>query len=351
MKNIIEHLKIQKRYIKTCFDIYTKKRKKININQDKKQAYVLLGADYENLGDIAITYAQLNFLKSNLPNDYEVIEIDVDEFYSCYVDLKKKVSKDSIITIIGGGNTGDLYEFIEAKRRFIFRKFRNNKIISFPQTITYSKNYDRNVYKKLFISACKKCKDLTLVAREKESEKLYNSLGTGAKILLTPDIVFSLNREKETKRESVSIIFRNDKEKKMDSNFEQQVIDYIKQKDINISYNDTCDIKINKDKYIILEEFIDNILKKKLVITDRLHGMILCYITNTPCLVFENNNYKIKSTYETWLKKQNFIRLVKDEDIDKCKKNIDELLNLTKIEKGEMTANFETLRKKLMEEV
>lgn len=350
MINIVEYLKIQKRYLKSYLTIYFNS-KKININKNKRQAYVILGADYTNLGDIAITYAQINFLKENLPDNYEVIEIDVDEVYNYYLDLKKNISNDSIITLIGGGNTGDLYEFIESKRRFILRKFRKNKIISFPQTITYKGDKKSDIYKRMFVSSCKKCKNLTLIAREKESEKIYKSLNTGATILLVPDIVFSLDRENELERKGISIIFRNDKEKKIEHYIEIKIEEYIEQMNIEVSYNDTCDIEIDKDKYIILEEFIDNILNKKLVITDRLHGMILCYITNTPCLVFENNNYKIKSTYNTWLKKQNFIRLVKDNDFNGWKSAINELLNIDKISKERLTMNFDILKRKLREGV
>ena len=36
----------------------------------------------------------------------------------------------------------------------------------------------------------------------------------------------------------------------------------------------------------------------QLVITDRLHGMVFCYLTNTPCIVFSNYNHKVLGTYE-----------------------------------------------------
>ena len=41
--------------------------------------------------------------------------------------------------------------------------------------------------------------------------------------------------------------------------------------------------------------------KSRVVITDRLHGMILAYITNTPCIVFACDNPKIGGCYE-WLR-------------------------------------------------
>lgn len=50
---------------------------------------------------------------------------------------------------------------------------------------------------------------------------------------------------------------------------------------------DTCDIEYHDDN---TQELLNDYLKKlqsvSLVITDRLHGMILSYITDTPCIVF-----------------------------------------------------------------
>ena len=40
--------------------------------------------------------------------------------------------------------------------------------------------------------------------------------------------------------------------------------------------------------------------------------MIFSYITNTPVLVFDNNNHKIKNFYNTWFRDIDFIFLVDD---------------------------------------
>ena len=42
----------------------------------KKKCIVCLAADYGNLGDVAITYAQSQFLKSMLPG-YEIIDFPI----------------------------------------------------------------------------------------------------------------------------------------------------------------------------------------------------------------------------------------------------------------------------------
>jgi pyruvyl transferase EpsI len=50
--------------------------------------------------------------------------------------------------------------------------------------------------------------------------------------------------------------------------------------------------------------------RARCVVTDRLHGLIFSVITRTPCVVIENCNHKIRSTYETWLSGLSSVRLL-----------------------------------------
>ena len=45
----------------------------------------------------------------------------------------------------------------------------------------------------------------------------------------------------------------------------------------------------------------------RLVITDRLHGMVFAAITGTACIAFRNYNYKIEGTYE-WIEYLQYIQ-------------------------------------------
>jgi pyruvyl transferase EpsI len=91
----------------------------------------MFSANYNNLGDIAITKAQTEFVKKCLP-EYEVINITPEDTFSAYRGMKKVINENTIITLIGGGNSGTLYEFIEWPRRFVLKFFRNCRIVSFP---------------------------------------------------------------------------------------------------------------------------------------------------------------------------------------------------------------------------
>lgn len=300
LRNFKERFKLQYYELKALKIAYTKKET-INVTRNKL-AFVMLAANYDNLGDIAITKAQQEFLQRVLPKDYEIVVIPHDKTFNVYLSMKKLINKDTIITLIGGGNSGTLYEFIEWPRRFILKNFKDSKIISFPQSVFYGDGKYDLKYKKEFIKLAKNCKSLTLVAREEMSYLNYKEMiGDACKILLVPDIVFTLKADKKSERSGACLVFRNDKEKSLDSELEKKLVTYCKNKYTSLVYADTCSVKVLGTGYTELYNFIDVLKTKEIVVTDRLHGMILSYITDTPCLCIDNNNHKIKSTYNTWL--------------------------------------------------
>ncbi|MGH2097437.1 polysaccharide pyruvyl transferase family protein [Aerococcus urinaeequi] len=88
----------------------------------------------------------------------------------------------------------------------------------------------------------------------------------------------------------------------------EQKFEHIKESDTHLG--DKIVLDISKRDNIVMDK-LKEISKHELVITDRLHGMIFAYLTDTPCLVFDNNNHKISQTYDTWLKNNTNIILVK----------------------------------------
>ena len=86
-------------------------------------------------------------------------------------------------------------------------------------------------------------------------------------------------------------------------------------KDNNIIYENISTVI---DKNVILKErkkYLMNLFEKfsnsRLIITDRLHGMIIAAITKTPCIVLPTFNHKVLWSYE-WLKDLNYIQLIKN---------------------------------------
>lgn len=317
----------QKLYIKYLLSKQTDKY--LSINKSKKKLVIALAADYGNLGDVAITYAQTKYLKNLFP-EAEIIDFPISETFNDMKSLKKIINKNDIITIVGGGNTGDMYDDIEYCRQFIIRQFPENKIISFPQTIDFS---NTEFGKKSILKAKKiynNHKSLILAAREKKSFEKYKKTFENNKIIFTPDIVLSLNKENpKYEREDITLCLRSDGEKKINKSKEKILIESLKGK-YKIKYNDT---HIDKNKMTVKEREIElekiwvSFKKSKLVITDRLHGMIFCAITKTPCIALDNSNKKISGVYNAWLKEIEHIKMIEEYDIKKLQKNIQELLN------------------------
>lgn len=312
-----EKLKIKLNYIRAR-QATLKRKKSHGLNPQKKYAFIFLAADYNNLGDLAITISQQNFLQDTIGTQYIIIKVYESETFDWISEIKTLPIQNVLITLIGGGNSGSIYDFIERPRRYLLRTFRKYKIISFPQTIYYDDSERSMAIKEEFARLVNRCDDLTLIAREKRSEQVYLSI-TNTRVLLTPDIVFSykkyITQNVNRNPGAVALILRGDKEKLMTSTFQYDLIRLCEKKFDIVKYMDTCDIKYHDDNtQELLNDYFKKLQTVSLVITDRLHGMILSYITDTPCIVFLNNNWKIESTYETWMQDQDIVHVFDPEN-------------------------------------
>src|SRR5690606_20530130 len=137
-------------------------------SKDNPKVIVALAADYGNLGDVAITKAQTNFIRDAFPN-HHILPIYLDEINAYLIPLKKLLIPDDVITIIGGGNMGDLYEGFEEYRRSIIKFFPNNKIISFTQTIDFSETDEGLTSIRKSIKVYSGHNNLHIFAREPQS--------------------------------------------------------------------------------------------------------------------------------------------------------------------------------------
>lgn len=314
-------IKIIKDFLKTI--IYKEKSPEIN----GKKCYIMMAADYGNLGDIAITIAQKNFIAANL-SEYNVIEVPLEKIYSWAYDIRKKLMAEDIITIIGGGNSGDVYDSFEKARQFIAYYYKKYKVISFPQTVDFTNT--TNGKKELMVAnSIYKKTNIVFFAREEKTFKFYKNEFKNNESYLVPDIVLSMKRKENNNRNGVILCFRDDKEKNINLNIKEEIVKILKKKRYEYLYQDTYigDVKIVEEKEKVLNDILNTFSSKRLVITDRLHGMIFCAITGTPCIAFNNSNGKIANTYNKWLKDFQHISFIENYDVNIIEKIIDELYN------------------------
>ena len=299
--------------------------KDVRLDSEKKKAFFFLAADYGNLGDCAITVAQKKFIEKN--SNYQVIEVPISQTAEGIVFTGKIISKNDIIVTVGGGNMGEMYDQIEYLRQLVIRSFPKNKIISFPQTFDFSNSEEG----KKSLEETKKSysyhNDLHLIAREKTSFKKMKDNFTKNFVHLTPDIVLSLEEKSDKKRQGAVICMRSDEEKKLTSQQNDEVIKMIQHNFQDFTFYDTHigkTILTSEQRKSELDKIWEAFGNAELVVTDRLHGMIFCHITNTPALVFRNSNHKIKETYD-WIKDNPNIQLIENYDSASVEKAIEKL--------------------------
>lgn len=275
---------------------------KKDLDATRQKAFIFLSADYGNLGDIALMYAQKCFLEEY--TNYQIIEIPVSRSTEGLWFVRRNIKKGDLVTITGGGNMGDYYFYLEFIRQLVIRFFPNNRIISFPQTIYFS---DTLLGRKELARAQKiynKHGNLYLFARDYTSYQTMRDKFPKTHVFYTPDIVLYLNCvAPKKKREGVIICMRSDIEKKVTDEQYKSIIGIVEKLFDKVEYYDTH-IKRNpllSERFEILFDLFDKFKGAELVVTDRLHGMIFSQITDTPCLVFSNFNHKVVESHE-WIK-------------------------------------------------
>lgn len=327
---------------------YYKKFKKY---KDVKKIIHILTPTHGNMGDHAIVYATDKFLKDKF-SDYEILEICRTDIYKYAKPIKRVLNKEDFIVLIGGGNMGDLWIDEEIDRRFVISQFQDNKIISMPQTISFSddengkKEFDKT---KRFYN---KHNNLTVIARENKSFNIMKQAFSNANVIINPDMVLYINsmfKGNEKNRDIIMTCLRNDKEGVLGGSKEN----LIKNLDMNYENVFHYDTVVNKTiTKEIREKELMNMLSKfsnsKIVITDRLHGMVFAAITKTPCIVTKSLDHKVTGTYE-WIKDLNYVKLVNNLEFKEIKPLIEELLELTEYTDIDLNIEyFNKLKEKIM---
>lgn len=284
--------------------------------QNERNAYVFLGCDYSNLGDYAITLAQKKLLQDIL-SDRKVHVIKINQTYTRLKAILKKHETSELVTIIGGGNMGDLYYGYERKRNFIVHKMHEYKIISFPQSLIFSSSPFGILGLRRSSKEYSYHHDLLILAREELSYTKMLSYFESNRIVLCPDIVLTLDMRKKNIRSNIVLTLRNDHEGILSLKDKERILFTASELGLKVFKLDTS-LDNNSSNDDNFNHLLDIYSKSQLVITDRLHGMIFSYITGTPAIVFPNNNGKIEYSYK-WISDCGYIKLIQKSDIDHLK--------------------------------
>lgn len=289
-----------------------------------KKIFFLMVPAYGNIGDQALTYATMLYFEREF-KDYEVIVVGIENVYRYMAAIKAAIEPGDLVAMPGGGNCGNLYMRIERLRRFIVRRLKDkgNQIISMPSTLSFTGDRkgerEREKSRRIFESN----PNLILIAREKISYDMQREYYSKCKSLLCPDMAFYLWEQRpQTERRGIMLCLRSDKESVLKK----------KRDEIIRQLWDVCPPAFIFDTFIgravshelrpyEVQSVFNLFSQHEIVVTDRLHGLILSVITNTPCIVLPSMDHKIRGTL-LWLKDLSFVSYLEDLDIDRIKAEI-----------------------------
>lgn len=298
--------------------------------------YVLLDLPYHvNTGDLLIWQGELSFLKHEVKHK-------MLGYYNQSTFGFPKLKEDIVILLHGGGNFGDVWRGSQEFRLEVIRRYPNNRIVIFPQSVYYSTDELANSDAEQFA----KHHDVTICARDIVSYDYLKRFFTNT-LLCIPDMAFCIDKKffepnilEQTKE---NLFF-----KRTDHEFREVTVDFI-----NGEY-DTCDWPGTENlsafiKYLFLSMvFIKRMRKKgkcgvtmafilswfinkifmyivrplyikrgvriisqyRNIYTTRLHGLILAHLLGKDIFIVSNNNGKLENYYNSWLQDCENIKIV-----------------------------------------
>lgn len=314
---------------------------------------------YNNLGDQMIGFAQRLFFRRNFPQ-LLYVEITEPQTNEAIAELKQQLRASDMFGFIGGGNIGSFYLNHERARRKVFGTFVDNLTISFPQSVNFDET-TRQGQRELGLSqdAYGKNPNLTLCARETQTFRRFQKYFDND-VLFTGDMVLSLDPlPGQGKRDGILMIMRHDDEKVTGDDLLAQLTKELEDSGRVVHQTDTVvpfkagdgqEEDTNKEPLLLNERWqlfshkLDEIRASKVVITDRLHGMIFAVITQTPVLVFDNSYGKASTSYDNWFADLNYVKQTDDTSPENVLQSVKELENIKRVDPLAFDHSYDALK-------
>lgn len=279
-------------------EYYNEVSKKYNMTNEKRNFVIIGSPNHGNMGDVAITWSTIKLLEQLYPDD-NVFDITMDEFPYEIDAIFHLLKTQDVIILQGGGNLGNMYPDDEMIRRYVISRFRNNRLIIFPQSVYFTDDSDGKKELEICSRIYSDNKNLYMLARDKYSfgimTKYFKALSAR-----TVDVVLSQKVQGNALREGAMICLRGDKESILSDENKKDIVDIVSSLYSKVVTTDTViEFDGNKnERFERLADKLDVFQNAEIVITDRLHGLIFSVITNTPCVVLPTVNTKITSAFE-----------------------------------------------------
>lgn len=278
--------------------------------KNPKTVFLVLTPEHGNIGDHAIAYAETELFRRLGIDYYEVTGRQLDAWkYQGILDLMNGFP----IFMNGGGNLGTLWMSVEELERDIIRKNPKSPVYILPNSIFYEdSHWGREEFEKSKIIYGRH-RNLHLYAREETSFEVMRKAYRNVKLM--PDMVLSLGEcGVARERRGCLLCLRNDREKTR-TQAQEQTIRRQAAALFGDAVSDTdmiheSSIPVAQREAVLKAKFAE-FSGAELVITDRLHAMIFCAVTGTPCIVVDSKSPKVRGCYG-WIRHLDYIRFADD---------------------------------------
>jgi len=279
-------------------------------SKNRKTVFLLMTPAHENLGDHAIAQAETDFLKANGIDYVEITGFELETLQKYHL---LSIMNGCPIVMQGGGYLGTLWFQSEELLREIITENPRSGIVLLPNTMYYEPTpWGQEEFAKS-VACYSKHPNLHIYAREKTSFEAMRKVYPNVKLI--PDMVLSMNQcGRETERNGCLLSLRQDQERTRTQEQEDSILsqvrhlfgDQVRESDMVTDY---C-IPVAERQRELQAKF-ELFSASELVVTDRLHGMVFCAITGTPCVVLDSKSPKVRGCYE-WIRHLEYIRFVDD---------------------------------------
>lgn len=236
---------------------------------------------------------------------------------------------DGPILIAGGGNLGDIWPNHQLFRERILQDFPHNAVLQLPQSVWFDQEENLSRFQRI----CEQHHNFHILIRDRQSLRVATERFS-IPVSICPDMAFGMGNLERAAKATTDIVWlaRSDKESVPTriQLVEHQIEckDWIKPEAVDQVYVDAArkyQSRINElvalsSKNILAYKNIFSELAKlyqkladlrvqrglkmlssgQVVITDRLHGHILCLLMGIPHVVLDNNYKKVSSLFKSW---------------------------------------------------
>ena len=286
-------------------------RKKIReqFRKNPRTMLLLMTPEHGNLGDHAIAWAARELLEKA---GIACMEFTQAELIDLHHEGALSVMNGFPIAINGGGNIGTLWPEVEQLMEDIVSENPKSPIAILPNTAVFENTPQGQRAMEQACQVFGNHKNIRIYAREERSFEVLKDRFPGVKLI--PDLVLSLSwKNAETIRQGCIFCLRSDCEQTLSEKNRQslrrEAEEIFGEKIQNLDMIAPVS-QIPKEQHAeYVKQQMTAFAGAELVVTDRLHAMLFCALTGTPCIVLNSRSPKILGCYQ-WIRDLSYIRLL-----------------------------------------